>query len=565
MKTKLIIIINLIIISISLVVSTATVYAWFSSPERDVDVDGSAVGGFFAGGDGSKSSPYLINEPRHVYNLAWLQYYGNFDSGVFYFRLNSDIDMEGMAIPPIGTSEHPFKGVLTGSKTDNDYYKIANVVTTTNERELYMYDSTLDYSSLQTTNVGFFGETATGSKVTDLYLINPIVKVGYASTSDSVNNYVGIIAGKADGTFAQVYVANSSLYGNLYYRSMYNLFGYSSNLSVGEGIPSQNNLLDTTFDATKLIQVNGVQGDASLVTNASFNEVYQNEFDLEKNLPYNPNVFDISGEFKLRKMTSSYGYDKSQGILYEESWFNSADEDGNGIRDEYEAYLEDPNKNSTTYSGKSVKYNVPADADNVYGGIQFQNEQQMKGRYLSVKTTGKGKIFLVGSGNAPSKMMNLYKKVNETWTLVDTITFSAVEKQISCVGIEVEDAAEYRLTAAESNTYVFYLRFIISSNYGSDSSEIDGIINCDYTYIIDSIYANDNMENYVYGGVVIEIEFSNNTDLITVDRTSSSNYLISITSKSPLTIYNSSRHTIDYNYNGINGSSNSSKIPLVPS
>jgi hypothetical protein len=104
-----------------------SIFAWFTILDK-ASVDsgqGSTASSYFAGGDGSQDSPYLIDRPIHLYNLAWLQYLGYFnkqENNVYqqkYFKLSANLDMTsdggGWTLPPIGTSDNPFIGSFDGA------------------------------------------------------------------------------------------------------------------------------------------------------------------------------------------------------------------------------------------------------------------------------------------------------------------------------------------------------------------------------------------------------------------------------------------------------------------
>ena len=137
-------------------------------------IDGSTLGAYFAYGDGipSGSQPgthkvYGINKPRHLYNLAWLQYLGYFNKldnngelvNQYYFEidpnLEGELDMTGWVLPPIGTPEHPFVGnfngngkIITNLTVSNDY----------SDFNTHPSDVTLtNYQQHQPDIVGFFG------------------------------------------------------------------------------------------------------------------------------------------------------------------------------------------------------------------------------------------------------------------------------------------------------------------------------------------------------------------------------------------------------------------------
>ena len=109
---------------------TATV-AWFipsaSIEKEDNPISGSSSGAYFAYGNGIPTTQehpenrvYGITVPRHLYNLAWLQYLGYFNlesenGKQYYFELGDNIDMTGWTLPPIGTEDHPFIGNFNGN------------------------------------------------------------------------------------------------------------------------------------------------------------------------------------------------------------------------------------------------------------------------------------------------------------------------------------------------------------------------------------------------------------------------------------------------------------------
>ncbi len=123
--------------------------SWFV---KNVDVDNGAsaqsAGAYFAGGDGTKETPYLLTNQRHFYNLAWLQYLGYFNQDEdndgkidkqYYFRLSNDIDCKSLVIPPIGTTKYPFLGSF-----DGENYTISNFKISDTYSELVSHPSAID-------------------------------------------------------------------------------------------------------------------------------------------------------------------------------------------------------------------------------------------------------------------------------------------------------------------------------------------------------------------------------------------------------------------------------------
>ena len=66
---------------VGILVGAATVaFAWLTPGQNvPVSAEGSAVASYFARGTGTSEDPYILNQPKHVYNLAWLQYLGTFN------------------------------------------------------------------------------------------------------------------------------------------------------------------------------------------------------------------------------------------------------------------------------------------------------------------------------------------------------------------------------------------------------------------------------------------------------------------------------------------------------
>lgn len=105
-------------------------FSWFTQDNNiPQDLTAQSVASYFGGGKGTEAEPYLIKGPRHFYNLAWLQYLGEFNKAEsetldengrkvlkqYYFELDNDIDMNGYVLPPIGTTLNPFIGSFNGN------------------------------------------------------------------------------------------------------------------------------------------------------------------------------------------------------------------------------------------------------------------------------------------------------------------------------------------------------------------------------------------------------------------------------------------------------------------
>ena len=198
-------------------------FSWFVASVKApaYNLKGSSAGAYFAYGDGSENHPYGISIPRHLYNLAWLQYMGQFADGQYYFELAdsvSDTDglnMNGYVLPPIGTEDNPFVGNFNGNG------KIIKNLTVSNDQSA-IFSSAKHPDPTQLTYVapeivGLFGvvgnldnayegtyETSTNT-VYNLGISNVTVQ----TTSSSA--LVGIAAGYVDATIANVLVNESEI------------------------------------------------------------------------------------------------------------------------------------------------------------------------------------------------------------------------------------------------------------------------------------------------------------------------------------------------------------------
>lgn len=132
----------ILILAVVLAVTVSSVtFAWLVKSNTVIFPTefGSAQAAYFGGGTGTAADPYLISDPIHLYNLAWLQYLGyfnmrpDFNNGLpqSHFKLTENIDMSKAktALPPIGTAEYPFIGKFDGNG------KIISNLTVSNSKE----------------------------------------------------------------------------------------------------------------------------------------------------------------------------------------------------------------------------------------------------------------------------------------------------------------------------------------------------------------------------------------------------------------------------------------------
>lgn len=188
-------------------------FSWFHNNNYlKQDFTGNTAGAYYASGRGTESDPFIIKRPTHLYNLAWLQYLGEYNKvdsttekiETTYFKLSDDIDdikgldMGGWVLPPIGTEDNPFVCNFNGNN------KII--------RNLAISNNFSDFSTRHPQSVknfdggeiiGFFGVvgqlstelkyTSSTNKVTNLYLDQITVKNG------STKTLAGLLAGYVNG------------------------------------------------------------------------------------------------------------------------------------------------------------------------------------------------------------------------------------------------------------------------------------------------------------------------------------------------------------------------------
>lgn len=249
---------------------TGASFAWFVNmlqPAPKEDFYASSVAAYFADGDGlTRETPYLITEPVHLYNLAWLQYLGVFNQvdaegnikQQYYFRLENDIDMNGLILPPIGTTEYPFVGNFNGNQKVITGATVSNYLADTAgdggieqaPASVESYDNTVKVGNTteQGAIVGFFGVIGNwdgsikGLAVEDAGVTDVTQKTNAVYNfflddltvrSDTTQSLMGLLAGYVDGSMANVGIGGSQLL-------------------VGENVKALN-ITDSPFEMQKMV------------------------------------------------------------------------------------------------------------------------------------------------------------------------------------------------------------------------------------------------------------------------------------------------------------------------
>ncbi len=197
--------------------TTAFSFSWFSNRNNVTrNIEGKTAGAYFARGRGTQDDPFVINRPIHLYNLAWLQDVGYFDSKKTYFIIEKDLDMTGWTLPPIGNESHPFIGELDGFDTihgtNKSAVKISNLTISNKFSDFQRHPSSI--TSISGCNaMGFFGTF--GEEKKDYAEDAPVAKNFYLDNvtvkSKEQKNLIGSLAGYVNGKISGIGISNSTI------------------------------------------------------------------------------------------------------------------------------------------------------------------------------------------------------------------------------------------------------------------------------------------------------------------------------------------------------------------
>ena len=210
-----------IILTGGILAAIASSIAWFDHKTTltPAILQGSTQGAYFGGGNGTKDTPYLIKNQRHLYNLAWLQYLGEFnqtekDSTAidkqYYFKRDdslkdSGLDRKDFVLPPIGTESNPFLGNFDGNEVTINNLTVSNNFNDLNKHPYNVTSDSFNKKNIQI--VGFFGiigshntlsysYSSVINSVSNLYLNNVTIN------TSSNNTLCGIFAGYANASIS---------------------------------------------------------------------------------------------------------------------------------------------------------------------------------------------------------------------------------------------------------------------------------------------------------------------------------------------------------------------------
>lgn len=220
MKHKTAFITNIILTG-GILAAIASSIAWFDHKTTltPAILQGSTQGAYFGGGNGTKDTPYLIKNQRHLYNLAWLQYLGEFNKTdtdpstidkQYYFKRDdslkdSGLDRKDFVLPPIGTESNPFLGNFDGNNVTINNITVSNNFNDLNKHPYNVTSDSFNKENIQI--VGFFGiigshntlsysYSSVINSVSNLYLNNVTIN------TSSKNTLCGIFAGYANASIS---------------------------------------------------------------------------------------------------------------------------------------------------------------------------------------------------------------------------------------------------------------------------------------------------------------------------------------------------------------------------
>jgi hypothetical protein len=235
----------LIIILAFLITLILPAYAWYDNTfSMSYDILGKSrvsYQSYFADGTGIDTDPFIIAEPEHLFNLAYLQNLGLFDTVQYYFKVADpetggmiDIDFsEYHSIPPIGDFNYPFKGYFDGNYSTLKYIAIDGY----GKQDIGVFGFTLGVDT--DPNTEGYEWTA---EVTNLFIEEPIIfsnpsSSDYSSSfhshnDDIINRATGYIVGHlgSGSTLNNVFVSTAtidSLANADSNRSQYGLIGFN--------------------------------------------------------------------------------------------------------------------------------------------------------------------------------------------------------------------------------------------------------------------------------------------------------------------------------------------------
>ena len=181
---------------------------------------------YYAGGTGTQNDPYIISNRTHLYNLAWLQYIGTYNTPSIqqkYFEIQlpegtTSLDMSGITLPPIGTDTYPFLGNFNGNG-----YTISNLMVCNDDpKEAGSAFGSAKPNVVSIPNeavppevIGFFGvvgklPTQDITYNSSIVSVSNVVLNNLTVTCKTTKTLIGLAAGYIDGVMSGVRVSGNA-------------------------------------------------------------------------------------------------------------------------------------------------------------------------------------------------------------------------------------------------------------------------------------------------------------------------------------------------------------------
>ena len=366
--------------------------SWFvaSVITPEYKLNGSSAGAYFAYGDGSQQHPFGISIPRHLYNLSWLQYMGQFDDKQYYFELadsvpETGLDMTNYVLPPIGTEDSPFVGNFNGKGKI-----IKNLTVSNDETTIFNSDKHPDHTQVDFTNpeiVGLFGVVGnldgayTGTYVSSTNTIKDLGLSNITVQTKTSKALVGVAAGYVDATI--------------------------SNVAVNESTVDVNTANTAAVDAANLtanLSDYGVVGYTTDTYKKSIKKIEQNLYDIEigENAQFNAtdsgdatgwggsiNMTDLYNRLLKFKATGNGSFGSTSGTYYyRRTW---------------------------TYNPEKTSYTESGGASNS-SAFRYYNSDPKVGVYQIGNRTGTNAFMYLNGGQFITKQYQEYR--NHTGTII---------------------------------------------------------------------------------------------------------------------------------------------------
>ena len=469
---------------------------------------------YFAGGNGTQTSPFEINAPVHLYNLAWLQHKGVFSDGTYYFRLTSDVDMGASnspitgAVPPIGSTANPFQGYFDGQG-----YTVSNLWVSSDPDDWQQKPESYDLTAIGK-DIGMFGCVEKNEMgvtyVGNFYLESVEVTTDVTATDGTV----GIIAGRVSASLSQIGVIGAKITAKsgavpisdycligktdaaVHWKDAPGATGAGGNLSIQpnntdttspycitEAFTSGN--VGATLKSDKQAVPGASEGTAYFLDSTSQNSVTISSGSLNNCWLYNTTLeyptYVEGSSFEQNSSTTSNRSTVSEGA--NSNWTNNPTSVDSTNQEKYNFY----EKYYKVYAS-SAKYIKFSQAVTIYDGMNPDNLQNCV--WFKPRAAGKCVLAFAHQNNSTTDYMSLFRYVRGGTETAPTITRlqelrfqltgSHKNKSVNYYEIELkEEDLQYEYVIGrgyedEGNAAFFYMMLAGSDEYSGPASSGTG-------------------------------------------------------------------------------------------